>query len=251
MANEFHGRQFTCSNIVPAYADIQSPHFVCDSQGARPGRWTVSGDDFIQVKYGYSYSHVWRNLGILCAFGIGFLMLYFVAIELNSSITSGGEILLFRRGHCATGAAAREDEESKGGKYNARCDSDSSTGIPPQQGVLAWKDVTYDVEVHGQRRRLLDHVAGWVKPGTLTALMGASGAGKTTLLDVLAQRVRVGVVSGQISVNGRGLDSSFARKTGYVQQQGSAVSDFGVRILCADVCRFAPQHSYCSRELAL
>ncbi|GIZ45746.1 hypothetical protein CKM354_000889900 [Cercospora kikuchii] len=229
VANEFHGRQFTCSNIVPAYADIQSPHFVCDSQGARPGRWTVSGDDFIQVKYGYSYSHVWRNLGILCAFGIGFLMLYFVAIELNSSITSGGEILLFRRGHSATAAAAREDEESKGGKYKATCDSDSTTGIPPQQGVLAWKDVTYDVEVHGQRRRLLDHVAGWVKPGTLTALMGASGAGKTTLLDVLAQRVRVGVVSGQISVNGRGLDSSFARKTGYVQQQDLHLSTATVR----------------------
>jgi ABC-type multidrug transport system ATPase subunit len=26
-------------------------------------------------------------------------------------------------------------------------------------------------------------VSGYVKPGTLTALMGASGAGKTTLLD--------------------------------------------------------------------
>lgn len=56
-------------------------------------------------------------------------------------------------------------------------------------------------------------------PGTLTALMGVSGAGKTTLLDVLASRVTMGVVSGDMLVNGRQRDQSFQRKTGYVQQQ--------------------------------
>ena len=48
---------------------------------------------------------------------------------------------------------------------------------------------------------------------------GVSGAGKTTLLDVLAQRTTLGVVQGDISVNGKTLDASFPRKTGYVQQQ--------------------------------
>lgn len=56
-------------------------------------------------------------------------------------------------------------------------------------------------------------------PGTLTALMGVSGAGKTTLLDVLASRVTMGVVSGDMLVNGRQRDPSFQRQTGYVQQQ--------------------------------
>jgi ATP-binding cassette, subfamily G (WHITE), member 2, SNQ2 len=38
--------------------------------------------------------------------------------------------------------------------------------------------------------------------------MGASGAGKTTCLDVLAQRKNIGVISGDILVDGRpiGLD---------------------------------------------
>jgi ATP-binding cassette subfamily G (WHITE) protein 2 (PDR) len=49
--------------------------------------------------------------------------------------------------------------------------------------------------------------------------MGTSGAGKTTLLDVLAQRTSVGVVTGDMFVNGKPLDPSFQRKTGYVQQQ--------------------------------
>jgi ABC-type multidrug transport system ATPase subunit len=49
--------------------------------------------------------------------------------------------------------------------------------------------------------------------------MGVSGAGKTTLLDVLAQRTTMGVITGDMLVNGRAQDDSFQRKTGYVQQQ--------------------------------
>lgn len=48
---------------------------------------------------------------------------------------------------------------------------------------------------------------------------GVSGAGKTTLLDVLATRVTMGVVTGEVLVDGLPRDDSFQRKTGYVQQQ--------------------------------
>ena len=55
----------------------------------------------------------------------------------------------------------------------------------------------------------------------LTSLIyqGATGAGKTTLLDVLADRVTVGVVTGDMLVNGQARQKSFQRQTGYVQQQ--------------------------------
>jgi hypothetical protein len=43
--------------------------------------------------------------------------------------------------------------------------------IQKQTAVFHWKDVCYDIKIKGQPRRLLDHVDGWVKPGTLTALM--------------------------------------------------------------------------------
>ena len=59
--------------------------------------------------------------------------------------------------------------------------------------------------------------------------MGASGAGKTTLLDVLASRVTMGVVTGQMLVDGRQRDSGFQRKTGYVQQQDLHLSTTTVR----------------------
>lgn len=48
---------------------------------------------------------------------------------------------------------------------------------------------------------------------------GASGAGKTTLLDALASRITMGVVTGEMLVDGNPRDQSFQRKTGYVQQQ--------------------------------
>src|SRR2546429_4123855 len=86
--------------------------------------------------------------------------------------------------------------------------------IPPQKDVFTWRDVCLDITIKGESRRLLDGVSGWVKPGTLTALMGVSGAGKTTLLDTLSQRTTVGVLTGDMLVNGKPLDASFQRKTG-------------------------------------
>ena len=43
--------------------------------------------------------------------------------------------------------------------------------IPRQTSIFSWKDVVYDIKIKGEPRRILDHVDGWVKPGTLTALM--------------------------------------------------------------------------------
>ena len=45
--------------------------------------------------------------------------------------------------------------------------------------------------------------------------MGASGAGKTTCLDVLAQRKNIGIITGDIRIDGGPLGSSFARSTAY------------------------------------
>jgi len=87
------------------------------------------------------------------------------------------------------------------------------------QILIFSSNVCFDVKIKSENRRILDHVDGWVKPGTLTALMGVSGAGKTTLLDCLADRTSTGVITGEMLVNGRLRDASFQRNTGYVQQQ--------------------------------
>ena len=89
--------------------------------------------------------------------------------------------------------------------------------------------VDYIIPYQGKQRQLLNDVSGFCIPGTLTALMGESGAGKTTLLNVLAQRIDFGTITGDMLVNGKPLDSSFSRRTGYVQQQDIHAEELTVR----------------------
>ncbi|KAH0534149.1 GTPase-activating protein [Glutinoglossum americanum] len=229
LINELHGRDFPCANLIPAYPNLSGDTFVCSVAGAVPGERFVSGDAFAEAAYGYSYSHIWRNLGILFAFMFFFLFIYLLATELNASTASTAEVLVFRRGHVPKRIqnAGKDASGSNGDSSNSpavlvefgKAQDKEIKVIPPQHDIFTWRNVVYDISIKGEPRRLLDHVSGWVKPGTLTALMGVSGAGKTTLLDVLAQRTTMGVITGDMLVNGRPLDSSFQRKTGYVQQQ--------------------------------
>lgn len=225
VANEFHGREYICSSIVPAYTPLVGDSWVCSAVGSVAGRATVSGDAYIAASYTYYYSHVWRNLGILFGFLVFFMALYMITSELNSSMSSAAEFLVFQRGRVpaylqGNGASDSTSQETRPGG-DALQESGGNVGtLEPQTDIFTWQDVTYDIQIKGEERRLLDHVSGWVKPGTLTTLMGVSGAGKTTLLDVLAQRTSMGVITGDMLVNGKPLDESFQRKTGYVQQQG-------------------------------
>ncbi|RFU24794.1 hypothetical protein B7463_g11551, partial [Scytalidium lignicola] len=103
-------------------------------------------------------------------------------------------------------------------------------GLVKSRDIFTWQNVSYDLMVKGGiQRRLLDSVYGYVKPGTLTALMGESGAGKTTLLNVLAQRIDTGIITGDMLVNGSALDVSFQRQSGYVQQQDIHLAQATVR----------------------
>lgn len=115
------------------------------------------------------------------------MIMYFVAVELNSETSSTAEVLVFRRGHVpaymldlAKGKA--KDEELGAAEKKAEAGSKEGGGdvnaIPPQTDIFTWRDVTYDIDIKDGTRRLLDNVSGYVKPGTLTALMGTSGAGK-------------------------------------------------------------------------
>ncbi|KAF2769646.1 putative multidrug resistance ABC transporter [Teratosphaeria nubilosa] len=224
--NEFHDREFACSSYVPDYGSLALQEKVCSAIGSTAGDAYVNGDAYINSAFKYYHSHKWRNVGIVFAFMIALMFAYLGATEVISAKKSKGEVLVFRRGHTpASLKETGEDEE----KVNAGANGaplalhesavEASDVIQRQTAIFSWKDVCYDIKIKGESRRILDHVDGWVKPGTLTALMGVSGAGKTTLLDVLATRVTMGVITGEMLVDGHQRDSSFQRKTGYVQQQ--------------------------------
>lgn len=229
MINEFVGRNFSCSqaNFVPSgadYAGILPTQQVCSAVGAVPGSSVVQGEAYIGSAYQYLPRHKWRNFGILIVFMVGLCACYLVATEYITAKKSKGEVLLFRRGHAPAALMKKASSDEETGPATRKLTSntvDASAIIKRQTAIFSWEDVCYDIKIKGEPRRILDHVDGWVKPGTLTALMGVSGAGKTTLLDVLATRTTMGVITGSMLVDGRERDDSFQRKTGYVQQQGT------------------------------
>ncbi|CEJ91209.1 Putative ATP-binding cassette transporter ifT1 [[Torrubiella] hemipterigena] len=232
MVNEFHNREFPCTNFVPpkgSYPDIDDAARICLSVGAKPGSTTISGDLYTETSFGYYWGNRWRDFGIVIAFTIFFLGCYMFFAEYVSEKKSKGEVLVYRRGHKPAAAAMAEkkhDPEAAMANIgpivtNQRSNTAGKGGgiLQQQTSVFQWHDVCYEVKIKSETRRILDHVDGWVKPGTLTALMGVSGAGKTTLLDCLADRTSMGVITGEMLVDGRPRDMSFQRKTGYVQQQ--------------------------------
>ena len=100
--------------------------------------------------------------------------------------------------------------------------------IPFQPMSLVFTELHYTVKVKKDKqtvdRKLLNGISGYVKPGQLTALMGASGAGKTTLMDVIAGRKTAGKIEGSIMVNGAPQDqATYRRISAYVEQNVSHI----------------------------
>ncbi|GKZ56583.1 hypothetical protein AnigIFM49718_001850 [Aspergillus niger] len=237
--NEFHNREFSCSVIVPSGPDYNAVGInnrACAEVGNTIGTTTIQGDIYIIDKFGYHQSNKWRNVGIMVAFWVIFTTAYLVATEVLSMARSRGEVLIFRRGLLdkkkSTLRMANVDEEAVRPPTVTMVQLDDIRKTNALQGkghIFHWQDVCYEIRSNKEVQRILDHVDGWIQPGTLTALMGVSGAGKTTLLNVLAKRVTTGVVTGDMLINGAPNDTSFQRKTGYVQQQDVHLSTCSVR----------------------
>jgi len=231
MVNEFHERHYRCTEYVPSsqvsgYENVGNLNHVCSAVGAVAGSSYVNGDAYINASFQYFHAHKWRNFGVILAFTLFFLLTYIIAAELVSEKKSKGEVLVFRRGYKPAVFKEQKGDAESGALASGPVVAAEKTVqekdaafIQKQTSVFHWNDVCYDVKIKSETRRILDHVDGWVKPGTLTALMGVSGAGKTTLLDCLADRISMGVITGEMLVDGHPRDTSFQRKTGYVQQQ--------------------------------
>ncbi|KAK4178978.1 ATP-binding cassette transporter [Triangularia setosa] len=228
MINEFASRIFPCAARIPDYALSGLEHVACDAIGAIPGLDYVSGEDHIASAYRYLSGHKWRNVGILAAMVVVNHAVHFITSEYVSAKRSKGEVLVFRKGTAPRKITrGAEDDIEMSFIVGPAASTSRRTGAHSQadgfQGstsVFHWSNVCYDVKIKGKTKRILDHVDGWTKPGTLTALMGVSGAGKTALLDCLAdRRGGIGVLTGEMLVDGKIRDESFQRKTGYAQQQ--------------------------------
>ncbi|KAG0700795.1 ABC-2 type transporter-domain-containing protein [Suillus ampliporus] len=261
LTNEFHTLNGTCTTLVPqgpGYENISLANQVCTTVGSLPGMTTVDGNTFVNLSYGYSYSDLWKNFGIICTFGVGFFAILLIATEYNTSSAFDTAMTLFKQGTRATEAIDTTEDEEKSSRPASLDGVARFTGAtaanhllekPETNDIFTWQHIQYVVPVSGGERRLLDDVSGYVAPGKLTALMGESGAGKTTLLNVLAQRVDVGVVMGERSVNGQPLPADFQAQTGYCQQTDTHLPQSTVREALLFSARLRQPESVPSAEL--
>ncbi|KAK8085188.1 ABC multidrug transporter [Apiospora hydei] len=231
MINEFRNRNYPCTTVVPdgpSYGEVELRNKICPVVGAVAGQTYVSGDVYIGEKYTYVASHLWRNLGIIFAMTAIVCALHLLAAEFIPAERSKGDVLRFQRSRRRK--VVRDDVEGKGtvgfaqdvskqSSADAVKGSAGAQAILKQSSVFHWRHLSYDVKIPHGTKRILDDLDGWVKPGTLTALMGVTGSGKTTLLDVLANRASFGVPSGEVCIDGHARDASFQRKIGYAQQE--------------------------------
>lgn len=227
LSNEFHDKTIPCvgNNLIPSGPGFSNPdHQTCAGVGGSvPGQTYVTGEDYLK-SLSYGHSHLWRNFGIVWAWWVLFVAItIFMTSRWRSSSESGPSLLIPRENSHIVNLQ-RSDEENQGSGTKSPQEGSSGTDTPAPSGlirntsVFTWKNLTYTVKTPSGDRVLLDNVQGWVKPGMLGALMGASGAGKTTLLDVLAQRKTEGTIRGSIMVDGRPLPVSFQRSAGYCEQ---------------------------------
>lgn len=228
MANEFYNLEIQCvpPYIVPQVPGASPQYQSCAIQGSTPGSLNVSGADYIQTAYTYSRSHLWRNFGFICAFFGFFAFLTAFGMEIQKPNKGGGAVTIYKRGQVPEnvekaieeGDQGKHDEEM-GEKEQVGISTESSTGseetekaaegVAKNETVFTFQNVNYTIPYEKSERQLLKDVQGFVKPGKLTALMGASGAGKTTLLNTLAQRIHFGVIRGDFLVDGQPLPRSF------------------------------------------
>ncbi|KAI0129629.1 ABC-2 type transporter [Xylariales sp. AK1849] len=221
MANEFGGNELECTSdsLIPSgtgYTDIN--HQVCTLAGSTPGTRAVSGAAYITQSFSYAPSDLWRNFGIIMGLIVFFLIMNVVLGELVKYGQGGNTFKVFAKPNEERKRLNAALAEGRLQRQKSKNDESGSALTIESKSVLTWEDLNYDVPVPGGHRRLLTSVYGYCVPGQLTALMGASGAGKTTLLDVLAARKNIGVITGDVLVDGIKPGKEFQRSTSYAEQ---------------------------------
>ncbi|KAL6410855.1 atpase [Ilyonectria robusta] len=233
LSSELYDQELPCSpeQLVPQGPGVQAAYQGCAVSGAGVNAHSVSGSDYLRTAYNYSRSNLWRNFGVVIAFTVLYIVITMIVTELVSFTSGGGGALIFnntpKAKARAQAAAAPVDEEKAANSSPAAPGESQSTSndddapleqITDNQSTFTWRDLEYTVPYLGGERKLLNKVNGYAKPGVLVALMGASGAGKTTLLNTLSQRQTMGVISGDMLVDGRPLSADFQRNTGFCLQ---------------------------------
>jgi ATP-binding cassette subfamily G (WHITE) protein 2 (SNQ2) len=155
MVNEFRTRTLVCrlSDMVPngpAYTDIA--YQACTVMGATPGSFSVPGMDFIGAVYGFTSSHVWRNIGILWAMCVIYVILILVGASLLVRERPGSSGKTYIRQRRSVKPGIKHVETQNIDSDQVVNEKDISLQTAP---VYTFRDITYSVQVNDQEKVLL------------------------------------------------------------------------------------------------
>ncbi|KAK5038349.1 ATP-binding cassette transporter snq2 [Exophiala sideris] len=221
MMNEFKRLTMRCegTSLIPNGAGYTSiGNQVCTLPGSKAGSDLVSGSDYVRTGFSYDPKDLWRNWGIIIVLCVVFLILNVTLGETIKYGAGGRTVTYFVKENKERKELNQKLQDRKRRRQLKQDEGDSSELNIASKAILTWENLTYDVPTASGQLRLLKDIFGYVRPGQLTALMGASGAGKTTLLDVLAARKNIGVIGGDILVDGQKPGIGFQRGTSYAEQ---------------------------------
>ncbi|KAF9041171.1 ABC-2 type transporter-domain-containing protein [Rhodocollybia butyracea] len=189
MENEFRRIDLTCDGayVVP----------LCTLFGATAASTTVSGHEYLFAAFNLDTTDLWRRCFLVI---VG--MFFFFQITQVIALEFFPQYVTNRAKKNARQQKVVEDEKLL--EEAARDEREQIISDRPYGKTFTWEKLNYVVPVPGGTRRLLHDVNGYVKPGTLTALM--------------LNEKNIGVISGDVLVDGRPLTSDFARGTAYAEQ---------------------------------
>ena len=190
MVNEFtYSIQCSPAQIVPFNEARDVSHQSCALAGSKPGSLFVAGSDYLQTAFGYSHTHIWRNVGVVIAFTALYLIPTIIASELLPFAGGGGAATVFARTTRAKRAMRQSQVQKDDLEGNSIQGADvgnpldlvsqhsssirtrtSTSGDKKrredldQKPIFTWKDVNYTIDGH----HLLDNIDGYVKPGEMT-----------------------------------------------------------------------------------
>lgn len=261
MTTEFLNREFACqsNSLIPAGPTYNnSTYQTCASKGTSLGQLSLNGDAYLASEFGFSFSNLGRNFGILILFTIGLSLLNMWLAETVDWASGGGAALEFARSGRELKSTYKSDEETTDElRVNDEVDGDAAKVSTSRQeetkpvgssSIFTWRNLNYQVSHKHGMKQLLEDVSGFCEPSKLTALVGASGAGKSTcktvpiycavwtlvlikhltVLTVLTQQAS-GPLTGEMKVGNEKVDSTFGRRIGYCQQMNIHVETSTVR----------------------